>query len=127
MSLSHAVVWIDHVVAHVQHFDAKTSVLEDVMSTSEQPHLHVKSGIPGSGRSMESASYFEAIAVALGDASAILVVGPASEKLEFQKYLIKLHPHIAQKIVAVEAIDHPTNGETLRYARQYFKHADAVR
>ena len=76
---------------------------------------------------MESASYFEAIAVALGDASAILVVGPASEKLEFQKYLIKLHPHIAQKIVAVEAIDHPTNGETLRYARQYFKHADAVR
>lgn len=126
MSLNHVVVWIDHVVAHIQHFDADTSVLKDVISHSMQPHLHIKSGIIGSGRSSENIAYFDEVAAALSSARAILIVGPASEKYEFQKHLIKAHPPIAKMIVAVETVDHPTDGQMLHYARKYFTHADRM-
>ena len=126
MSSSHAVVWIDHVVAHIQHFDAESSTLDNVLSESQHPHLHVKAGTYGSGRADENIAYFEKVVAALGDASKILLVGPASEKLEFQKHLIKAHEHLAKKIVGVETVDHPTDGQVLNYARQYFKRVDRM-
>ena len=126
MSFNHAVIWIDHVAAYIQHFDADASALENVISKSTHPHLHVKAGTYGSGRASENVAYFDEVVTALGAASAILIVGPASEKFEFQKYLVKKHLPLSKKIIGVEIMDHPTDGEVLKYARKYFKRVERL-
>ena len=54
-------------------------------------------------------------------AGEILIIGPASAKTELAKYLREKHPEVGQRIVAVEAADHPSDREIVAYAKQHFK------
>ncbi|MDL2358004.1 MAG: translational machinery protein, partial [Pseudomonadota bacterium] len=67
------------------------------------------------------------IAVALKDATGILVVGPAQEKNVFATYLTTHAPAVSACVEAVETVDHPTSGELLTYARKYFVKAGAMK
>jgi len=127
MSFNHVVAWIDHVQAHVIHFNAEAADHEVIKTVSTHPHLHNKSGAVGSGRAAESKHYFDHVAHALSDATEVLIVGPAQEKLELMKYLITHHPAVAKCVMAVESSDHPTDGQLLKYARKYFLKADMLR
>jgi hypothetical protein len=53
-------------------------------------------------------------------------VGPAEEKTAFVKYLTSKEPAIAEKIKAVETVDHPSDGQLLTYARQHFVSAGGL-
>lgn len=120
MSHYHAVVWLDHAEAHVMHIspdDVEKSVVHPA-----KPHqqLHVRSGTLGSGRQAEDNDYYHAIVEALKGAKEILVVGPAQAKLHLIKH-IHAHDHgMVDKIVGVETVDHPTDGQLVAYARKYF-------
>ncbi len=126
MSHYHALVWIDHKEAHVMHISP-----DDVEKSVIQPHkphhkLHSRVGTLGSGRSPESQDYYHQVAKALVGATEILVVGPAQAKLELIKHMHAQDPVMANKVVGVETVDHPSDGQLVAYARKYFVAKDRM-
>lgn len=126
LSHYHAVVWIDHSEAHVMHIsrdDVEKSIVHP-----EQPHqkLHALAGKPGSGRAPEEADYYHRVASALSGAEEILVVGPAQAKLQLIKHIHAHHHDMAAKVIGVETVDHPSDGQLVAYARKYFHARDLM-
>jgi len=91
MSHYHAVVWLDHVEAHVQHF-TREAVENKLVQGKPHRHLHTKRNAQASGHAAEDPEFFKKIAEALGDAHEILVVGPANAKT-ITDHIAVLRPH----------------------------------
>jgi hypothetical protein len=127
MQFSHVIVWLDHTDAHLIHFNREASDTEVIKAKPAPPNLHIKAGIPGSGHAHENIHYLNDIAAALREALEILIVGPGNEKLVFVRHLIKHHPDLSDKVVALETVDHPSDGQLLAYARKYFIKVDHMR
>jgi len=127
MSFNHAVVWLDHAEAHVMGFNAEEVEAKQIHAKSSHKKLHHKSGAPGSGHETEDQSYYHEVAQALGGAGEILIVGPSNAKLFLLKHLQKHDPAVAARVVGIESIDHPTDGQVVAYARHYFVAADRMR
>lgn len=120
MSFNHAIVWLDQAEAHVIHFSRGAAESEVIKTTSQ----HKKDGVVGNNRAVESTSYLDEVAAALLPSKEILIVGPGQEKLLFMKHLNRSHADIADKVVSVETVDHPNDGQLLEYARKYFDKAN---
>jgi stalled ribosome rescue protein Dom34 len=127
MQSKHVVVWLDHTEAHIIHFNRDDAEANHLKSAGKQ-HLHVKaSGSGGSGRAAEDRNYLDGVVDAVKDAEAILIVGPGFEKLALVKHMLKHHHLTAEKVVAVESSDHPSDGQLLAHARKYFVGSDRMR
>lgn len=131
MTTKHAAVWIDHNEAKIFFVDAETFDA----TTIHAPHHHVRRHPAGPAASeastkshpAEEQRFFHEVATALAGAQEVLVVGPASAKLEFMTH-VKKHDHaVALKVVGVEPADHPTDGQLVAYVRRYFRAADRMR
>ena len=127
MSHYHCVVWIDHREAHVIHFNPDAADERVLHTQSKHAHLHHKEGAVGSGNAPEDPAYFKAVADAIKDAGEILIVGPSNAKLAFFRYLGAHAPAVAARVVSVETVDHPTDGELLKFARHHFVADDRMR
>ena len=79
-----------------------------------------------SRRESEDAAFFDEVAEKLAGAGEILIVGPANAKFGFLKRLQKKHAPIAENVVGIETVDHPTDGQLLNFARAYFRKADRM-
>lgn len=126
MSHYHAVVWIDHKEAHVMHVSP-----DDVEKSVVHPHkphhkLHSRAGTLGSGHAPEDQDYYHSVGQALSGAQEILVVGPAQAKLQLIKHLQSHDADVMKKVVGVETVDHPTDGQLVAYARKYFLAKDRM-
>jgi stalled ribosome rescue protein Dom34 len=119
---NHAVVWVDQTEAHVIHFSRDDAETEVVKTTSQ----HQKKGVLGASTAAEDTAYLDEIASALDASKEILIVGPGQEKLTFMRHLNKHHAGTAEKVVSVETVDHPNDGQLLTYARKYFVKADMM-
>ena len=124
MAHFHAVVWLDHSQARVFHFSRDDVERLVAHASHANPHQHHKRGSIGSGHAPEDREYFEHVAGLLKGAGEILVAGPGNAKLELVKYLEKHHHELAAKVVGVETLDHPTDGQLLAHARKYFAAKD---
>lgn len=122
MSFNHVIVWLDQSEAHVIHFTRDAAESEVIKTTSQ----HKKDGVAGNNRAVEGTDYMDEVAAALLSSKEILIVGPGQEKLAFIKHLNKKHAEIADKVVSVETVDHPNDGQLLEYARKYFVKADMM-
>lgn len=71
----------------------------------------------------ENEKYYHTVAEELANATEILVVGPGPARTHFKAHLDHHHPALAKKVLAVEAMDHPTDNQILAHARKFFKHA----
>lgn len=125
MSFNNAVVWIDHTNAQVIHFDKDASESESLKTHSTHPHPHQRHGDTHANED-DNSRFYDDIAAALKDSAQVLIVGPAQEKTAFMAYLTAKVPAVAQKVKAVETVDHPSNGELLNHARKYFVSAGGV-
>lgn len=122
MSTPHAVLWIDHEEAKVFRFSGDDVERVD-LHADKHLHHHMRRD---KDRHLSDAHLYESAAKHLADAERILVVGPGPAKLEFLRHL---HAHaraVEAKVVAVESIDHPTDGQLVAYARKYFKASDRM-
>jgi len=117
----HAIVWIDHSQAKVFHIGLSGE--DEVVLHPHLPtrHIHHKANSIGSGHVGFDKEFFAQVMHAVSDAGEILIIGPASAKTDFAKYLREQHSKIGERIVAVEAADHPTDREIVAYAKQYFR------
>lgn len=126
MSHYHAVVWLDHNEAHVMHIspdDVEKSVVQPV---NPARHLQRKRGSVSGSRQPEDQHYYHEIAEALSGATEILIVGPGHAKLELIKH-IHAHDHaLVDKVVGVETVDHPSDGQLVAHARKYFVAKDKM-
>jgi stalled ribosome rescue protein Dom34 len=121
----HAIVWIDHAQAKVFHIGLSGE--DEVVLHPHMPtrHLHHKANSIGSGHVGFDKEFLAQVMNAVSDAGEILIIGPAGAKTELARFIREKHPDIGNRIVAVQAADHPTDREIVAFAKQYFKMAPA--
>jgi DNA-binding MurR/RpiR family transcriptional regulator len=116
----HAIVWTDHSQAKVFHIGLKGE--DEIVLHPHLPtrHLHHKANSIGSGHAGFDKEFFAQVMNAVSDAGEILIIGPVGAKTELAKYLREQHPTIGERVVAVEAADHPSDPEIVAYAKRHF-------
>jgi stalled ribosome rescue protein Dom34 len=123
MTALHAAVWIDRKEAKIFHIEPDGFEASHIKA----PHHHVTRKAEEQGHHAGNERFFHDVAEALEGAEEILVVGPSSAKLDFLRHVIK-HDHALQaKILGVETLDHPTDGQLVAYVRHYFHAKDRLR
>ena len=127
MSLSHAVVWIDHQEAHVIQFNAESHECARVTTKSKHGHIHQKAGVLTGHHQVSSQAYLHEVVGAIAGSNEILIVGPGVAKLELIKHINHHDVKISNKVVGIETVDHPTDGQLLAYAKKYFLRVDNFR
>jgi stalled ribosome rescue protein Dom34 len=123
----HAVLWIDHHEARITYFNADEA--EDVKIHPAHParHLHCKAGSVDGRRASEDHDFYRRVADAVAEARAVLVTGPANAKTELMKHIERHSPQIAERVVGIETLDHPSEAALVAHARKYFRGADRMR
>ncbi|HEV2358473.1 MAG TPA: translational machinery protein [bacterium] len=132
--LTHAVVWIDHNEARVFHVQPETPghvqpepVDETtILSPQHLIHRHPKGRGEAKEHPEDATRFFHEVARSVDSVDTVLVVGPASAKLEFLKYLQGHDEKLHAKVAGIETVDHPTDREIVAYARKYFKGSDRM-
>ena len=126
MSHYHAAVWLDHAEAHILHFTSE-DVQNKLAHGKARRRLHHERGKPDPARLAEDQAYYGRIADSLMDAKEILVTGPADAKTAFVQHLNE-HAHgLRAKVIAIETVNHPSDGQLLDYARKHFRASDEMR
>ncbi|MFI5297332.1 MAG: translational machinery protein [Polyangiales bacterium] len=117
----HVVVWIDHKEAHIFHVRRDGHDEAIVMAPHGLHHKHPKGPEGVKEHPNDLKQFFAEVERSLADADEILLVGPSSAKLELLRHLGK-HAHALEaKVVGVESVDHPTDGQLVAYARKEFE------
>ncbi len=126
MSHYHAVVWLDHNEARVMHISPNDVEKSVVYPANPPRHLQRKRGSVSGSRQPEDQLYYHEVVEAFADAQEVLIVGPGHAKLELIKH-IHAHDHqIVDRVVGVETVDHPGDGQLVAYARKYFVAKDRM-
>jgi stalled ribosome rescue protein Dom34 len=117
----HATVWIDHKEARIFHLHPDKVLESEVHAPQHDTHKHPKGPEGAKERPNDAHRFFHDVARSLDATDAILVVGPSTAKLEFLRYLHKHDPALEVKVVGIETVDHPTDGQIIGYAKKYFR------
>jgi stalled ribosome rescue protein Dom34 len=126
MKTRHAAVWMDHNEARIFYVNSDAFETLSVQSPHRQVHRHPVSR-DDKAHPSDARRFFDDVAQAIKDAAEVLVVGPATAKLEFMRHLQAHERALAAKVVGVETVDHPTDGELVAYVRKYFRAIDRMR
>lgn len=123
MNSHHAVVWIDQNEAKIFHVGRDSFDASAIHAPQSHVHRH-----PGKSpdHPADEQHFYHEVAHALASAGEILVVGPAKAKLGFIKHVHKHDHALEPKIVGVETVDHPTDGQLVAYVRRYFHALDRM-
>jgi stalled ribosome rescue protein Dom34 len=114
-------VWIDHNEAKVFHITPETFDEKRVLSPNHHVHRHPKDQETRTHNHPDDEHrFFHQVVGTLADADQILVLGPSVTKLHFLRYVQKENPTLAPHIVGLETADHPSDGQLVAHARQYF-------
>jgi stalled ribosome rescue protein Dom34 len=108
---------------HISPDDVEKSV---VHPADPARHLQRKRGSVSGSRQPEDPHYYHDVVEALSGAAEILIVGPGHAKLELIKHIHKHDHDVVSKVIAVETVDHPGDGQLLAFARKYFVTKDRM-
>jgi hypothetical protein len=141
MSTYHAIVWLDRSEAHVIMFDREHVESQRIKSRSTHKATgghtgsHQGSGrgpgaqghhSPAGGHNSSDDNYYHAVAESLKGVHEVLVTGPAQAKDEFKAHCERHDKDIAKAIVGVVSSDHPSDGQLVAMAKQYFLKHDRM-
>lgn len=124
MTMPHAVIWMDHREAHIVEFALDEHHEHKVRQHGGPRALHRQASSVGSGNAPVDHKYFDEVVAALGDTREILIAGPGTAKIEFKADLDARHKAVADRVVGVETLDHPTDKQLLAFAKKYFVRVD---
>lgn len=122
----HVAVWLDHHEARLYQIAADS--FDASVLTSPHRHLkrHIAKNASEANHPDDLKHFFHDIAQALESAEEVLIVGPSTAKMQFIKYVHGYVPKLASRIVGVETVDHPTDGQMVAFARKYFDRVDRM-
>ena len=120
----HAVVWIDHQETRIFEFGQTGIELHRIRAGGDGGTIHHKSGTVGSGHAPIDKHYLRAIVDALTPNHEILIVGHGTAKTELAHFIRDHAPALAPRIMGVETLDKPTEGEVIAFARKFFEIKD---
>ncbi len=123
----HVAVWIDHREARIFHIDPHQVNEETLKAHRPVHHQHPRDPGGVQAHPEDDRKFFQEVSRALTDAMEVLIVGPSTAKLQFVKYAHQHEHNLVPKIIGVETVDHPTDGQIVAYAVKYFKKADQMR
>jgi stalled ribosome rescue protein Dom34 len=121
---SHVAIWIDHKEARIFHIhpDRITEVTVEAPAPVHRKHSDGHPTHPDDAK-----HFFGKVVGSVEGVDEILIVGPSTAKLEFMRYL-REHAHALEpKVIGIETVDHPTDGQLVAYAMKYFKRSDRMR
>lgn len=126
--MRHAVVWIDGKEARV--FEVDGQAIKPSIVSAPGPHVHRKAKdqeVRVRNHPDDEHHFFQDVARALEGREEILLVGPSKTKLHFLRYLHRNEPALETRIVGIETMDHPTDGQLVAHLRDYFHGSRAAR
>lgn len=112
-------VHIDHHKAEVLQLDA-----EQVTSGHIKEHTHYTRQHGSAVRSEHE--FFADVCDAVAGVADVLVLGSHTAQADFRHYIEKHRAALLKQIVGWKTIDHPTEGQLLALAREYFIEHDGM-
>jgi hypothetical protein len=113
MSLFHAVVWTDHQAAQVLQFAG-----DEVQEHKVRTHNHTTAQHGSAVRAQHE--FFGEVCDAFDGVTQVLMTGSHTALADFRHYVDKHRPQAAQRIVAYEVVDHPSEKQLVALARKVF-------
>lgn len=120
MSHSHAVVWLDHHAASVHHLDADAVTVSKLKAHPHQTRQH------NSDVRAEHV-FFSDVCDALSPGAENLITGSRTALADFKHYVVKHRPSLQASIAGWETVDHPTDGQLVAFAREFFVKFDNLK
>lgn len=117
MSSSRAVLWIDHHNAQLAQLDAEHTPPQRIQAHTHHTRQH------GSSVRTEH-EFFADVCGAISGLAQVLVTGSHQSQADFRRYVEKHHQEVAPRIVGWKTVDHPTQGQLLALAREFFVQHD---
>ncbi len=117
--MSYMVLWIDSKHAKLFSFTKQGVEKSEMEMTKHEQHVAEADKNHG-----ECREFYDRVAKALQNPEELLVVGPGNAKKHFKTELDSHHKNLAQKVVAVENMDHPTDGQIVDHAKRFFRKHD---
>jgi stalled ribosome rescue protein Dom34 len=114
MTLSHAVLWIDHHAAQLMPFDGDHAQKQQVREHAHYTRQH------GSAVRSEH-EFFAEVCERIEGLDEVLVTGAHVAQGDFRHYVEKHRPATLARLVGWETVGHPTQGQLLALARQFFE------
>jgi stalled ribosome rescue protein Dom34 len=127
MTHAHGCVWIDHREAKI--FGIGFDDADEVVIHNHQAprHIHRRADNVHLGTAPLDHGFLDEVAGALGPFKSIVLTGPGKARTELAGYLSQHYPVVARKVIGIEPVDHPSDGQIVAAARKYFKAADRMR
>jgi stalled ribosome rescue protein Dom34 len=120
----HVAIWIDHKEAHVFAISLGLANELIIAAPHDLHHKHPRGPEGVKNHPDDAKRFFHEVLHSLEGVEQVLLVGPSSAKLEFLKY-VQAHDHaLGPKVIGVETVDHPTDGQLIAYAKKYFERTD---
>ena len=116
----HAVVLLDHHTASIHQLGPNAVETRTVKS-----HHHSTRQHNSDVRAVHE--FFGEVCDALSLEAEILVTGPHTALADFKHYVLKHRPPLESRIAGWEAVDHPTDGQLVALARDFFVKFDNLK
>jgi stalled ribosome rescue protein Dom34 len=117
--MANVVVWIDS--THAKLFELHGETTTEVKLKKHEVRHH-NGTEKEQNNHKNSEKFFHDVALHLSQAHEVLLIGPGEGKSHFKSHLEKHHhKQVALKIVGVETVDHPTDGQIVALAKKFFK------
>jgi stalled ribosome rescue protein Dom34 len=120
MPRAHAVVWLDHHAASIHQFDADSASSAKLKAHEHETRQH-NSGV----RAVHE--FFGDVCDALSAHKEVLITGSRTTLSDFKHYVEKHRPQLMSLVAGYEAVDHPTDGQLIAFARTYFAKFDNLK
>ena len=120
MSSPQTILWIDHREARIFGIEPGTLDNATIRAPGHHVHRHPAGGTAEHNHPGDERAFFQEVAHALEGAEQILIVGPSTAKVQFFRYLHQHAPKLEPKVVSIETVDHPTDGQLVAYAKRHF-------
>jgi len=117
--MANYVVWLDSEKAKI--FELHPAGVEE--KTLKRSEIRHHTGAEKEQNNHKNAEkFFHQVALALNGAHEVLLTGPGEAKVHFQTHLTNHHHNnVGSKVVGVETVDHPTDGQVVALAKKFFK------
>lgn len=122
----HAVVWIDYAEARIIEFGTTGIEQRRIRPSDRLGNIHHKAGTFGPGHAHVDTHFFRTIVDALKPNHEILIVGHGQAKTELAHFIRDHAPTLAPRIMAIETLDNPSEGEVIAFARKFFEKRDRM-